>query len=41
LPFASLASPHKMVWLMSASLASPSKPGWRMSTNLASLTHFQ
>jgi hypothetical protein len=41
LPFASLASPRKMVWRMSASLASPSKPGWRMSTNLASPTHFQ
>ncbi len=41
LPFASLASPCKMVWRMSASLASPSKPGWRMSTNLASPTHFQ
>ncbi len=41
LPFASLASPRKMVWRMSASLASPSKPAWRMSTNLASPTHFQ
>jgi hypothetical protein len=41
LPFASLASPRKMVWRMSASLASPSKPGWRMLMNLASPTHFQ
>jgi hypothetical protein len=41
LPLASLASPHKMVWRMSASLASPSKPGLQMSMNLASPTHFQ
>jgi hypothetical protein len=41
LPFASLASPCKMVWRMSASLASPSKPGWQMLTNIASPTHFQ
>jgi hypothetical protein len=41
LPLASLASPRKMVWQMSASLASQSKPGWRMLTNLASPTHFQ
>jgi hypothetical protein len=41
LPFASLASPRKMLWRMSASLASKSKAGWRMSMNLASPTHFQ
>jgi hypothetical protein len=30
LAFASLASPRKLGWRMSASLVSPSKPGWQM-----------
>ena len=41
LPLASLASPSKPGWRMSASLVSPSKPCWQMSANLASSTHFQ
>ena len=38
---ASLVSPRKTGWRMSASLASRNKPGWQMSASLASPAHFR